>query len=110
MHASIPSLTALNVRVVAMLTGDIEVPSVTSRPGYLTDWKFTDATTFASDADSSTSQADIGYMNSTTSATMTSDVSYMNSGTSASMTPDGAHSSPHNPAKPMLHDIIGDGR
>ncbi|KAL0300968.1 UNVERIFIED_CONTAM: putative LRR receptor-like serine/threonine-protein kinase [Sesamum radiatum] len=105
-----PALRPSMSRVVAMLTGDIEVPSVTSRPGYLTDWKFTDATTFVTDANSSTSHADIGNMNSTRSATMTTDLSYMNSGTSASMTPDGAHSSPHNPAKPMLHDIIGDAK
>ncbi|KAL0328653.1 UNVERIFIED_CONTAM: putative LRR receptor-like serine/threonine-protein kinase [Sesamum calycinum] len=63
-----PALRPSMSRVVAMLTGDIQVPSVTSRPGYLTDWKFTDAITFTTDAESSTSQADIGYVNSTTSA------------------------------------------
>ena len=31
-------------RVVAMLSGDIEVSTVTSRPGYLTDWKYDDIT------------------------------------------------------------------
>ncbi|KAL0320982.1 UNVERIFIED_CONTAM: putative LRR receptor-like serine/threonine-protein kinase [Sesamum radiatum] len=77
-----PALRPSMSRVVAMLTGDIQVPSITSRPGYLTDWKFTDATTFATDAESSTSKSDIGYMNSTTSATMTTDLSYMNSTTS----------------------------
>ncbi|KAL0407105.1 UNVERIFIED_CONTAM: putative LRR receptor-like serine/threonine-protein kinase [Sesamum latifolium] len=97
-----PALRPSMSRVVAMLTGDIEVPSVTSRPGYLTDWQFTDATTFAMDAESSTSLADNGYMNSTTSATMTTDCSYMNSGTSSSMTPDGAYNSPQNPAKHIL--------
>ncbi|KAK4416972.1 putative LRR receptor-like serine/threonine-protein kinase [Sesamum alatum] len=112
-----PALRPSMSRVVAMLTGDIEVPSVSSRPGYLTDWKFTDATTFATDANSSTSKTDIDYMNSTTSATITgdgstptTDLSYMNSRTSASMTPEGAYYSPQNPAKPMLHEIIGDGR
>ncbi|XP_011069336.2 probable LRR receptor-like serine/threonine-protein kinase At1g56140 isoform X2 [Sesamum indicum] len=84
-----PALRPSMSRVVAMLTGDVQVSSVTSRPGYLTDWKFTDATTFATDAESSTSKANIGYMNSTTSATMiadgstpTTDLSYMNSTTS----------------------------
>ncbi|KAL0407104.1 UNVERIFIED_CONTAM: putative LRR receptor-like serine/threonine-protein kinase [Sesamum latifolium] len=77
-----PALRPSMSRVVAMLTGDVQVPSITSRPGYLTDWKFTDATTFATDAESSTSKSDIGYMNSTTSATMTTDLSYMNSTTS----------------------------
>ncbi|KAL0407108.1 UNVERIFIED_CONTAM: putative LRR receptor-like serine/threonine-protein kinase [Sesamum latifolium] len=104
-----PALRPSMSRVVAMLTGDVEVPTVTSRPGYLTDWKFTDATTFATDAQSSTSLADNGYMNSTTSATMTTDLSYMNSRTSGSMTPDGAYYSPQNPCQTMLHDIM-DGR
>lgn len=37
-------------RVVAMLSGDAEVNTVTSRPGYLTDWKFDDITgSFMSD-------------------------------------------------------------
>jgi len=40
-----PTLRPSMSRVVAMLSGDIEVSSVTSRPGYLTDWKFDDETT-----------------------------------------------------------------
>ncbi|CAA7014355.1 unnamed protein product [Microthlaspi erraticum] len=32
-------------RVVAMLTGDVEVSDVVSKPGYLTDWRFDDITT-----------------------------------------------------------------
>lgn len=32
-------------RVVAMLTGDVEVSDVVSKPGYLTDWRFDDTTT-----------------------------------------------------------------
>ena len=31
-------------RVEAMLSGDIEVSTVTSRPGYLTDWTYDDIT------------------------------------------------------------------
>ena len=31
-------------RVVGMLSGDIEVGTVTSKPSYLTDWDFTDIT------------------------------------------------------------------
>ncbi|KAL1221494.1 putative LRR receptor-like serine/threonine-protein kinase [Cardamine amara subsp. amara] len=31
-------------RVVAMLSGDVEVSDVTSKPGYLTDWRFDDTT------------------------------------------------------------------
>ncbi|CAL8148924.1 unnamed protein product [Prunus armeniaca] len=32
-------------RVVAMLSGDIEVSTVMSKPSYLTDWDFKDVTT-----------------------------------------------------------------
>jgi hypothetical protein len=35
-------------RVVGMLSGDIEVTPATSKPGYLTDWKFDDVTTITS--------------------------------------------------------------
>jgi len=41
-----PSLRPSMSRVVAMLSGDIEVNSVTTKPGYLTDWKFDDVTSF----------------------------------------------------------------
>ncbi|XP_057765276.1 probable LRR receptor-like serine/threonine-protein kinase At1g56130 isoform X2 [Salvia miltiorrhiza] len=33
-------------RVVAMLCGDAEIPVVTSKPGYLTEWNFSDITAF----------------------------------------------------------------
>ena len=36
-------------RVVGMLSGDLEVSNVISRPGYLTDWKFQDISGFMSD-------------------------------------------------------------
>ncbi|KAF6150653.1 hypothetical protein GIB67_022265 [Kingdonia uniflora] len=41
-------------RVIAMLSGDIEVSTVTSRPGYLTDWQFSDLTSFMSQDTSAT--------------------------------------------------------
>lgn len=41
-----PQLRPSMSRVVAMLSGDIEVSVVTTRPGYLTDWKFNDKTSF----------------------------------------------------------------
>ncbi|KAH7860420.1 hypothetical protein Vadar_013198 [Vaccinium darrowii] len=41
-----PQLRPSMSRVVAMLSGDIEVSAVTTRPGYLTDWKFNDTTSF----------------------------------------------------------------
>jgi hypothetical protein len=49
-------------RVVAMLSGDIEVSVVTSRPGYLTDWKFDDVTSIMTDI--STKGLDSSYYNS----------------------------------------------
>ncbi|KAH6825866.1 Leucine-rich repeat transmembrane protein kinase [Perilla frutescens var. hirtella] len=87
-----PGLRPAMSRVVAMLAGDIEVPSVTSRPGYLTDWKFNDTTTFVSNIHSSTSTSntDINH----TATTTTTDAAY----------------SPVDPGKPILHEIIGEGR
>ncbi|XP_022932327.1 probable LRR receptor-like serine/threonine-protein kinase At1g56140 isoform X5 [Cucurbita moschata] len=41
-------------RVVAMLCGDIEVASVPSKPGYLTDWTFDDIGTFTNDTTTTT--------------------------------------------------------
>ncbi|KAL3614879.1 hypothetical protein CASFOL_040540 [Castilleja foliolosa] len=84
-----PAIRPQMSRVVGMLSGDIEVPSVTTRPGYLTDWKFDDTTTFASEIDSSALNSNA---NTGTNTTMTADYS------------------PPNPTKPMLDDIIGEGR
>ncbi|KAF5477367.1 hypothetical protein F2P56_004015 [Juglans regia] len=41
-----PMLRPSMSRVVAMLSGDAEVSTVTSRPGYLTDWGFDDVNSF----------------------------------------------------------------
>ncbi|KAK4421831.1 putative LRR receptor-like serine/threonine-protein kinase [Sesamum alatum] len=90
-----PNLRPPMSRVVAMLSGDIEVPSVASKPGYLTDWNFSDVTTFMmSTADTSTSKSNTSYINSTSAPTTTTD--YANT--------------PVNPAKPILHGTIGSGR
>ncbi|PRQ48792.1 putative transferase, protein kinase RLK-Pelle-DLSV family [Rosa chinensis] len=43
-----PMLRPSMSRVVGMLSGDMEVTTVTSKPGYLTDWKFDDLTTVTS--------------------------------------------------------------
>ncbi|KAL7103908.1 hypothetical protein ACP275_08G210100 [Erythranthe tilingii] len=85
-----PSLRPAMSRVVAMLSGDVEVATVTSRPGYLSDWKFNDITTDGSIPNS----ADVSHMNSTTSTSVTGNSVY----------------SPYNHSTPMLHEIIGDGR
>ncbi|XP_063950644.1 probable LRR receptor-like serine/threonine-protein kinase At1g56140 isoform X2 [Daucus carota subsp. sativus] len=52
-----PTLRPPMSRVVAMLSGDVEVSTVTTKPGYLTHWTFTDITTFES-VDASTSNTD----------------------------------------------------
>ncbi|KAI3456686.1 hypothetical protein Pfo_013349 [Paulownia fortunei] len=44
--------------VVAMLSGDVEVPTITSEPGYLCEWNFSDISTVVVDSDSPTSRAD----------------------------------------------------
>ncbi|XP_040967824.1 probable LRR receptor-like serine/threonine-protein kinase At1g56140 [Gossypium hirsutum] len=75
-------------RVVAMLSGDTDVSREVSRPGYLTDWKFDDTTSFISNE-----------------ATRASDTSYGSTSIAA-----GAESSPVNLTKPMLHSFIGEGR
>ncbi|XP_062170847.1 probable LRR receptor-like serine/threonine-protein kinase At1g56140 [Alnus glutinosa] len=87
-----PTLRPSMSRVVAMLSGDIEVSSVTSRPGYLTDWKFDDVTSSMSDVANKGTYA-----------------SYHNSSASTSMVGD-AENSPANASKPMLHEIIKEGR
>ncbi|XP_035835635.1 probable LRR receptor-like serine/threonine-protein kinase At1g56140 isoform X2 [Helianthus annuus] len=74
-------------RVVVMLSGDIEASGVITRPGYLNGFNFKDTTTFKSAA--STLGTD------STPSTRQSTVS---------------SSSPENPSKPMLHNIIGEGR
>ncbi|XP_062158089.1 probable LRR receptor-like serine/threonine-protein kinase At1g56140 [Alnus glutinosa] len=83
-----PTLRPSMSRVVAMLSGEMEVSSVTSRPGYLTDWNFDDETTLMSDV-----------ANKGTSA------SYYNPSASTSIVGD-AENSPANASKPMLHEII----
>jgi hypothetical protein len=87
-----PTLRPSMSRVVAMLSGEMEVSSVTSRPGYLTDWNFDDETTLMSDV-----------ANKGTSA------SYYNPSASTSIVGD-AENSPANASKPMLHEIIEVGR
>ena len=79
-----PTLRPPMSRVVAMLSGDIEVSRVTTKPGYLTDWKFNDVSSFMSEN------------------------SDLNS-PSISMEVD-RDSSPLTVNKTELHEIIGEGR
>lgn len=84
-----PALRPPMSRVVAMLSGDIEVTGVISRPGYLTDWKFDDTTSFMSD-----------------SASREADNSYYKSSANASM----VANSPLEENKPILSESIREGR
>ncbi|KAL0009152.1 hypothetical protein SO802_010654 [Lithocarpus litseifolius] len=85
-----PTLRPSMSRVVAMLSGDIEVNTVTSRPGYLTDWKYDDITSITSEV-----AIDTSYFNSSSASTsMVGDVG----------------DSPADASKPMLGDTIEKGR
>ncbi|XP_044468029.1 probable LRR receptor-like serine/threonine-protein kinase At1g56140 isoform X2 [Mangifera indica] len=86
---TLPSLRPSMSRVVAMLCGDIEVSPVSSKPGYLTDWKFDDGTIFFSE-----------------NATKTS----VSTSRDTCLTSLRAKASPGNEAKGLLQDIIGEGR
>ena len=87
-----PTLRPSMSRVVAMLSGDIEVSTVTARPGYLTDWKFDDVTS---------SMSNMG--------TKGSDKSYCNSSASTSILA-GADHSPIDASKAILDDSLSEGR
>ncbi|KAM4071019.1 hypothetical protein ACB094_11G029800 [Castanea mollissima] len=90
-----PTLRPSMSRAVAMLSGDIEVGIVTSRPGYLTDWKYDDVTNVTTMSGGATIGTDSSYYNSlSASASMVGDVG----------NPLG------NASKPMLGEIIKEGR
>ncbi|KAL5746629.1 hypothetical protein ACOSP7_027775 [Xanthoceras sorbifolium] len=74
-----------------MLCGDMEVSQVTTKPGYLIDWKYDDTTT-------------TGSFMSNDKATIGTDTSNYTS-PSTTMVPE-ALQSPGNGTKPILHDII----
>ena len=79
-----PALRPNMSRVVAMLAGDMEVSTVASKPGYLTDWDVRDITSssFLSDDTQTSSIASTSYQTST----------------------------PVNLSEPMLHVIPEEGR
>ncbi|XP_027126971.2 probable LRR receptor-like serine/threonine-protein kinase At1g56140 isoform X3 [Coffea arabica] len=80
-----PALRPSMSRVVAMLSGDTEVTTVTTRPGYLTDWKFRDSTSFISSNEKTSGS---------NSRSLGAEQIY----------------SPGNAEEPMISDILGDGR
>ncbi|XP_057485813.1 probable LRR receptor-like serine/threonine-protein kinase At1g56140 isoform X2 [Actinidia eriantha] len=87
-----PQLRPSMSRVVAMLSGDIEVGAVSSRPGYLTDWKFNDNSFMSSDA--SNVKDKHSHCSSSTSTTLAANLDH----------------SPINVTQPILQEIIGEGR
>ncbi|KAJ8627501.1 hypothetical protein MRB53_020808 [Persea americana] len=90
-----PMLRPPMSRVVAMLSGDIEVSSVTSKPCYITDWQLNEITSFMSEDTSGMS-------------TERTTNSQQNTSSNASTVLMG-QSSPL-PDQPILHEIIGEGR
>ncbi|XP_028752440.1 probable LRR receptor-like serine/threonine-protein kinase At1g56140 [Neltuma alba] len=89
-----PSLRLAMSCVKATLSRDIEVSTVTAKPGYLTDWKFDDVSNFM------TGRATKG---------STSGTSQYNSSPTSS-TVSGPTKSPGDASKPILHRIFGKGR
>ncbi|KAG5546870.1 hypothetical protein RHGRI_018889 [Rhododendron griersonianum] len=88
-----PQLRPSMSRAVAMLSGDIEVSSVISRPGYMTEWKLDDATGFIT-PDTPASKDKYSHHSSSTNTSMVAD-------------PD---LSPINATRPMLQETIGEVR
>ncbi|KAK9155256.1 hypothetical protein Sjap_002736 [Stephania japonica] len=60
-----PSVRPSMSRVVAMLLGDIEVSTVTSKPPYLSDWEFNDVISFSSDKSRTSMSTNKGLSTST---------------------------------------------
>ncbi|KAI3965855.1 hypothetical protein MKX01_010812 [Papaver californicum] len=90
-----PGLRPAMSRVVGMLSGDIEVSTVTSKPSYITDWQFSDMSSFINDDDS------LSFASKTTNT-------QLDTSTDTSMIA-GRDRSPGT-SQPMLQEIIGEGR
>ncbi|KAF8408686.1 hypothetical protein HHK36_004749 [Tetracentron sinense] len=95
---AVPSLRPPMSRIVAMLSGDIDVITVTSRPGYLTDWQFNDITS------SSSGQDGIPISLASRSTNSLFDTSTVPNNVVDPIP------SPVNITEPMLRNILGQGR
>ncbi|PKI36719.1 hypothetical protein CRG98_042884 [Punica granatum] len=89
-----PILRPSMSRVVSMLSGDIEVSSVTTRPGYLTDWKYVDESFVTESSSMSVEAEKNGHSNSPLTSSTAGREDLL----------------PANAAQPMLSEIIGEGR
>ena len=88
-----PILRPSMSRVVAMLLGDIEVSTVTSRPGYLTDWTYDDITNALTEVE-----------------TIGTDTSYVNSSLTSTSMVVAEENSTTIESNPMLGEIISEGQ
>ncbi|KAL2326865.1 hypothetical protein Fmac_020292 [Flemingia macrophylla] len=86
-----PTLRPSMSRVVAMLSGDIEVTTVTTKPGYLTDWNFDDVSSLMTDTE--TQGSDTSYQNASRSTTIVGSVDQ----------------SPISSSKPILDKTVSEG-
>lgn len=89
---TVPSLRPPMSRVVAMLCGDVEVTNVTTKPGYLTDWRFDDVTSFIDSSVATTATRD------------TNNSDYLTSGSTSQAITETQHSS-ETGTTPILSDL-----
>ncbi|KAH7654563.1 Non-specific serine/threonine protein kinase protein [Dioscorea alata] len=89
-----PALRPPMSRVVAMLVGDIEIKEVTSRPGYLTDWKWKDTSSYASSSN----------------AGISTEISFHVQQTMPSLETEIKESYPPSPSEPILYGLATEGR
>eukprot|EP01018_Ginkgo_biloba_P030398 Gb_19701 [translate_table: standard] len=86
-----PTMRPPMSRVVAMLTGDAEVIPVTSRPGYITDWEYSNVLSGAKSTENATTQSSTGRS------------------TVISQSSPYALSSPENVTRSLIHSSLEDG-
>lgn len=88
-----PALRPPMSRVVAMLSGDIDVNEVTSRPSYLTDWHSNDTTKYASSSHATETSAEMSVRGHDILPSLENKESF-----------------PPSPSDPILHKCMNEGR
>ena len=88
-----PGIRPSMSRVVAMLSGDADVSTEISRPGYLADWKYNDVSSLMSDI-----------------ATKGTDSSFYDSSASTSIVADAAVPPGNSSTRPLVQSTISEGR
>ena len=74
-----PSLRPAMSRVIAMLSGDVEISAVTTKPSYLTDWDFSDITNTFCDDEPTSSENTTTNTTTTTFTTVSSNTESLSS-------------------------------